>query len=794
MSLPGLKDDIREALRRIRRNPRTSLLAVGTLILGIGAATAVFTMAHAMLLAPPPYRDPDRIVRLSVRRLGQPAASGTAFDYRREPGLFDAAALTDYSEFNWTGQSLPGFDGAEVLRGLIVTADYFRVLDQPMAAGRGFAPGEDQPGRDLVAVLSYSLWQRRFGGNPAIVGQSVTLNGKPHTVVGIAGPRFLPYEFYDVQAWVPFTPDPQWRYFRDCFARMAPGITLAQAQQRLDAVNARLAQASPPANRGYSVTLEPLLEQARKDARPAVQALVGAAVCLLLIAAANVASLLLARATRQAREIAIRAALGAGRFRLYRMMMAESTILALIASAGGCLLGAWLLSAAKALMPRSVQYDWAFALDTRIFVAAFAVSALAGLVSGLAPAFETVRAAAGGLRPSFGRTRLLRGIVTAEVALAVLLSMGAGLLGKSFLALENRPLGYNPDHVLGMRIRLIGDRYQGTDRKAAYWSGLIERAAAVPGVALAASVSDLPMGEQYSGGGFEIAGRAPPPGEPRIRGHHMVASPGYFATAGIPLLAGRGFTEADSPQSEPVAIVNDLLAETYWPGQSALGHQLRNGPSEPWRRIVGVVRKVRHGGPLDEYENQIYVPYRQQNTSTMFLVLRTHVPPEALIPAVRATLKSLDPDVPAFLIRSMKQSFDAGIAEPRLPMVLTVGFAALAALLAALGLFGVIGYWVSQRTRELGTRSALGASGAALRGMVLRQGGGLAAAGLLLGLCGSFAAMRLLRSLLFGMSERDVTVYAGVTLLSIVSALLACWIPAAQAARTDPAVALREDG
>lgn len=792
MSLLGLRDDFREALRRIRRNPRTSLLAVGTLVLGIGAATAVFTMAHTVLVAPPPYRDPGRIVSLNWHRQGRSGGSSIDFrDYRRETGIFDAAALTDYAEFSWTGQSLPGFDGAEVLRGLVVSADYFRVLDQPMAAGRGFAPGEDQPGHDQVAVLSYSLWQRRFGGNPAIIGESLTLNGKLHTVVGVAGARFVSYEFYDVEAWVPFRLDTSWR---DCFARLAPGITLAQAQQRLDALTARLAQTNPANYRGYSVTVDPILKETHENARPAFQALVGAAACLLLIAAANVASLLLARATRQAREIAIRAALGAGRLRLYRMVLAESLMLALIASAGGCVLGAWLLTAAKALMPSAMQFDWAFVIDGRIFLAAFLVSALAGFVAGLAPAVETLRVAASGLRPAFGRSRLLRGIVAAEIALAVILAVGAGLLGKSFLALLDRPLGYNPDHALGMRIRLRGDRYKEIGQRGAYWSELIERAGSLPGVAKAASVSDLPMGEQYSGGGFEIAGRTPVPGEPRIRAHKIVASPGYFATLGIPLLSGRGFTEGDGPESEPVAIVNDLLAEAYWPGRSAIGEQIRDSARSPWRRIVGVAGRIRHGGPRDEFENQIYAPYRQQNSSTMFLVLRTHVPPEALIPAVRTSLNALDPDVPAFLIRSMKTSLDLDVATPRLPMVLAVGFAGLAALLASLGLFGVIGYWVSQRGKELGIRSALGARSGELRGLVLRQGGYLVLIGLAFGLCGSLAAMRLMRSLLYGMSERDPLVYAAVTVLALAVTLAACWLPAARAARTDPATALRDEG
>ena len=742
----ALKDDCREALRRVLRNRRTSLLAAGTLALGIGAATAVLTMAHTVLLAPPPYRDGRRIVALRGDRDNRSiqGVSGADFlDYRKEQGLFESSALSGYDEFNWTGQSLPSFDGAEVLRGLSVTADYFRVLDQSLAAGRGLAPDEDQPGHNLVVVISYALWQRRFARRADLVGQSITLNNKVYTVVGVTGAGFLPYEAYEVLVWVPFVPAPTaWRDSRqwDCIARLAPGVSMEQAQRRLAAINARLAEEYPATNKGYRCAAVPLLESIRENARPVFWPLIGAVACLLLIAAANAASLLLARATSQAREMAIRAALGAGRLRLCRMMLAEAFLLAFAASAAGALLGLWLLAGANALMPSHMQFGWVFATDARVFAAAFLISALTGAIAGLAPAFESFRLATG-----------------------------------------------------GMRIRLIGDRYRGFDKKAAYWAQLVERAGALPGVAKAASVSDLPMGWQYSGGGFDIAGYVVGPGENRPRAHQVVASPGYFATVGIPLLSGRGFTETDGSRSEPVVIVNDLLAQTYWPGQNAVGQLIKPFGGE-WRRIVGVVRRVRHGGPQDDYENQLYMPYRQINQSTMFLVLRAHVPPEGLVPAVREVLQSLDPDVPAFEIRTMKKAFDRQVAMPRLPMALTVVFAAMAALLAGLGLFGVVGYWVSQRTRELGIRSALGARGAELRSMVIRQGGRLALAGLALGLSVSLAAMRLLRSLLYGMNERDAAVYAGAIALAAATTLLACWIPAERAARVDPASALREDG
>jgi len=788
----ALYDDIREALRRVRRNLRTSLLAIGTLALGIGASTAVFTMAHAALLAPPPYRDPDRIVSLHAVRKDQQyiGISGADFlDFRKQAGLFEASALVDYGEFSWTGQSLPGFDGAEVLRGLIVTADYFRVLDRPMAAGRGFAPDEDHEGHDLVTVLSYGLWQRRFGGQPDIIGQTVTFNGRVRTVVGVAGRNFLPYQLYEVQAWIPIhNLGPRDSFQFDCVARLAAPKN--QAQSRLNALAAHLAEAYPDSHRGYSIAIQPLLAELRSNAKPAMYALAGAVACLLLIAAANVAGLLLARATAQAREMAIRVALGAGRIRLYRMMIAESLILALSAGILGALVSAWLLSGAKALMPPTYQLGWMFTFDRRVFAIAFLVSTFAGLAAGLAPALQSFRLAAGGLRPSFGRSRLLRGIVTAEIALASLLLVATGLLGRSFAGLLHRPLGYATDHVLGMRVRLIGERYKETGQVAAYWSQLVERAGAIPGVAKAASVSDLPMGWQYSGGPCEARGTAG--ADVHLQCHYIMASPGYFATIGIAMLRGRAFSEADGPKSEPVVIVSDLLAETAWPGRDPIGQQVKL-PWEDWRRVIGVVRRIRHGGPDDDYENSVYMPYRQENESTMFLVLRTHVPPEAVIPAVRATIAALDPNSPAFEIRSMEKAFDREISMPRLPVVLTSTFATLAALMAGLGLFGVIAYWVSQRTREIGIRAALGADSGELRGMVLRQGAKLAVAGLAAGLLAALAVARFLHSLLYGMSERDPLVYAGAILVAGITVLLACWLPAARASRIDPAAALREE-
>lgn len=796
MATLALHDDIREAARRIRRNPRTSLLAVGTLALGIGASTAVFTMAHTVLLAPPPYRQADRIVSLHARFKGEDyGISGADFlDYRKEHGLFEASALAGYHELSWTGQSLPGFEGAEVLRGLIVTADYFRVLDQPMAAGRGFFANEDQPGHDQVVVISYSLWQRRFGGRRDIIGQTLRLNDQVHTVIGVAGQHFLPYESYEVLFWVPFSASTGSRdnFQYDCVARLT--TTADQAQHRLNAINAHLAEAYPDSHRGYTVTIEPLLAGVRKKTGPALWALAGAVGCLLVIAAANVASLLLARATTQAREMAIRVALGAGRIRLYRMMLAESLMLALLASLLGAVIGAWLLTGAKWLMPSSFQTDWMFVLDARVVVAAFLVSTLAGVTAGLAPAFESFRMAAGGLRPSFGRTRLLRGIVTAELALTCLLLVGAGLLGKSFVGFLNRPLGYDTDHLLGMRVWLTGARYREDGQRAAYWSQLIERAGSIPGVAKAASVSDLPMGWQYSGGDCPVRGPTGNGGAP-LRCHYIMASPGYFATVGIPILAGRGFSEADGEKSEPVAIVSDSLAAAAWPGQDPIGRQVKLPWEDTrWRRVVGVAQRIRHGGPRDDYENGVYYPYQQVNSEVMFLVLRTHVPPESVVPAVRSILAQLDPNAPAFEIRSMEKAFDREIALPRLPVVLTTAFASLAALLAGLGLFGVIAYWVSQRTKELGVRAALGADASELRALVLRQGGRLALAGLGTGLAASLALARYLRSLLYGMSEWDPVVYAGAIALAGVMVVLACWLPAARAARVDPAVALREDG
>jgi len=791
MFLFGLRDDLREALRR---NPRTSLVAVSTLALGIGAATAILTIAHTYLVAPPPFREPDRIVNVYGWRepRGRQGVSGADFlDYLKEPGLFESGSLAGYAEFSWTGQSVPGFDGAEVLRGYLVTADYFRVMDQPMAAGRGFLSGEEH-----AVVISHALWQRRFGGRSDIIGQALTLDGTPHTVVGVAGRNFQTYDHYEVMAWVPIIPAREWRDSRqfDCYARLAPGVGVEQAQQRLGALSRRLAEAYPAANAKYAAKVEPFLSEVRQEARPAMLALLGAVLCLLLIAAANVASLLLARAAGQAREMAIRAALGASRLRLYRMAIAESCLLALMAAVAGALLGAWLITVLRALIPATLAVGWAFALDARVFAAAFLLSALAGLTAGVAPAFESFRMASGGIRPAISRSRLLRGITTAEIALAVVLAIGAGLLGKSFLQLLDRPLGYRTDSLLGMRVRIVGDRYKNIDQRAAYWSELMERTAGLPGIAKSASVSDLPMGWQYSGGPFEVADKPVAPGETKPRAHQIVASPGYFATLGIPLVAGRGFDESDGPQAEPVVVVNDLLAQNIWPGENPIGKQIKAWDRKAWRRVIGVVRRVRHGGPEDQYENQLYVPYRQGNSSVMFLVVRTHVPPESVVRAIRDTMKSIDPNAPAFEIRSLKAAFQRETALPRLPMALTAGFAGLAALLAALGLFGVIAYWVSRRTKELGIRSAIGARPGELRALVLRQGLRMTTLGLTAGVAASLALMRFLRSLLYGMSERDPWIYGGAIMLALGTAVVASWLPASRAARVDPAEALREEG
>jgi putative ABC transport system permease protein len=793
--LRSLGDDLREAVRRVRRHPRLTLITAGTLALGVGVGTAVFTIAHSILLAPPPFRDPDRLVSLRGRTPGWQMGVSRAdlADYRAIPGLFDAAALTNYAEFTWTDRRLPGFDGSEVLRGLVVTDEYFRVFARPMAAGHGFTEDDRRHGRDAV-VISHALWLGRFDGRPDVIGTTMTLNGREHTVVGVAGQGFLTYEQYEVQAWATFEPSSDRRSHQyDCYGRLGPAVSIEQAQRGLDATSARLAAAFPESNRDYSVSVSPLLEDLHEQARPAFLALAGAVLCLLLIAVANVASLLLARATVDAREMAIRSALGAGRLRLVRMMTAESLLLAAIACAAGALIGAWLIAGLRSLMPASLQFDWAFAVDHRVFVAAFLLSAVSGLAAGVAPALESFRLAAGGLRPSYHRHRMLRAIVTAEVALAVFLSIGGGLLAKGFVGLLERPLGYRTDHLLGMRVRLQGPRYATVDGKGDYWFQLVERVRTLPGIVAAASVSDLPMGWQYIGGSFEVDSQAGLPSEQRPSAHRLAASPGYFGLVGIPILAGRGIAESDGPAAEPIAIVNDLLAERFWPGQNPIGRMIRSGGG-PWRRVVGVVRRIRHGGPDDEYRNEIYMPFRQFNQDTMFLVVRSALPPESIVPAIRSALNAIDPDVPAFEIRTLEQAFVRQIAGPRLLVVLTTGSAAVAALLAALGLFGVMAYWVSQRVKELGVRAALGARPRDLHRVVLLRGGRLMAVGLLCGTAGALAAMRLLRSLLYGVSDRDAPVYAGAISLAVVMAIAACWLPARRAARIDPVEALREEG
>lgn len=795
--------DLRESARRIRRNVRVTALAVATLAIGVGAASAVFTIFHAVLLAPLPFHDAGRLVLLSMRDAQGRGGVGQADqqDWIRRTSAFESIARTAYDEYHWTGQSLPAFAGPEVIRGRAVSASYFAIMQGPMALGRGFLAEESSPAKSRVAVLSYGLWQRRFSGNPGVLGQALTLDGRAHTIVGVAGPGFRTFDSYDIQIWTPIAESPNSvRGNRAYYAvgRLKPGATMEAAKRQLDELSIQLAKEYPRENGGWTTQIIPLAEQFRRGARPALHALIAAVLCLLLIAGANVASLLLARASVQGREMAIRSALGATPARLYSMAFSEMLLLAGMGAAAGALVSLWTLAGLATLVPDASQLAWAFRPGLGFVTGTLGAAALVGLLAGAGPAMESVRAAStelaaspGSLQSTPRRSRLLHGVIIAEVALAALLSIAGGLLLKGFAGLVRTPLGYGTDKILAMRIRVAGERYRTLESRAAFWTDLLQRVRALPGVMRAEAVSTLPMGHAYQGNFFWVPGRPEPPSHDRPTANVRAVTPGYFATLGIPLLQGRTFDESDSPGANSVVIVNDMLAAKFWPGKSALGEQIA-WQGRSWT-VAGVVQRVRHSGPSDQHEYEIYAPFQQWMPNMMFLAVKSAGAPESLTAAIRAELRNLDSDIAPFEIRTMRESLSDELAGPRLPAVLIGAFAGVAASLATLGLFGVITYWVTRRTREIGVRTALGGSPAKIRAMVLRQGARLAATGLAIGIASAFVFTRFLSALLWGVSPYDHQVYLGVAAAAASVSMLACLLPAQRAARTDPSSALRHD-
>jgi putative ABC transport system permease protein len=808
--------DLRYGLRGLRARPGFTAAALVTLTLGIGATTAIFSIVRAVLIEPLPYAAPDRLVMLwhnySTINLPKATLSVPAYiEYRDHVAGFESVAVGTNWSANLTGSGEP-----ERVQGMRVTADFLRTLGVGVTRGRDFLPEEDRPGGEGVVILTDGLWKRRFGADPGIVGKPIDLNGQAHTVVGILPPGFSFLTPTDLLKPIAFKPEEEapsnhgFEYLIG-LARLRPGVTFAQARSQMDVLVTRLRKEFY--DDGWGVTMTPLLEEMTGDVKPALMVLLGAVGCLLLLACANVANLLLARSAARQREIAVRVAIGAGRRRIVTQLLTESALLAIIGGAFGLVLAFWavrlLAAAAPVQVSQTVLGGRAVGVDLQVLGFTLALSLLTSLLFGLAPALRASRpdlaetlkegARAEGLG---GRGhRLLGGLVVAQVACALVLLVGAGLLGRSFLRLRQVDPGFRADGILTMNLSLPAARYAEDGQVSDFFDRLVPRLGALPGVAQAAAISNLPMGGNYSSGSFQIEGRTVGEHEAGPHGDSHYVAGDYFATMQIPLVRGRTFDAREAGGGgTPAIIIDKVLADRYFANDDPIGHRVakmgEGTQKEPaWRTIVGVVGHVSKYGLDGRVKEQYYIPAAQRPQRAMTLVLRAAAGGDApaLAASARAAVRAVDPDMPVFRVATMAEVIDATLVNRKFVMLLLGQFAAVALVLAGVGLFGVLSYAVSRRTREIGVRMALGARAADVLGMVVRQGMTLTAIGLVIGAGAALAATRGMAGLLFGVGASDPPTYVALALVLAAVALFACWLPARRAARVDPMVALRAE-
>lgn len=794
--------DIRFALRMLLRHKGYTLVAALTLALGIGACTVIFSVVNGVLLRPLPYPDAERIVRVgeSHQRDSLTIANVSYANYLDLTARTQTLAQVAATRF-WTANLSDGGEPEQVTAAL-VSADFFPAMGVAPALGRGFTAAEDQPGNNDFVVLSYDLWQRRFGSDQGVLGKTIRLNGRNATVLGVMPPGFD----YPAQAelWAPLVAtgslsDNRRSHLLQVVARLQPGITLAQARQELAAIGQSIEAQNPGVDPQLSFQAAGLQARLVEPIRPALLVFFCAVGLLLLIACANVASLQLVRAAAREKELAIRAALGAGRFRLVRQLLAESTLLALLGGLGGLLLaiqGVRLTSTLeRADFPRINEVT----VDGRVLVFALAVSLLTGILSGLAPVwrlpesklYESLKEGGRGIVNS-GRKRLRQGLVTAEIVLAVVLLAGAGLLLHSFVRLMQVERGFNADNVLTVNLALSRSKYDQGERITDFLNQTLARTRQIPGVKLAGVTSTLP----FQGGpatSFAVAGNPAEDREPiaDIR----IIDTDYLRTLAIPLRSGRHFSERDTASMPPVMIINEELARRYFPGTNPLGRQItmRDWGDPLTGEIVGVVGNVKADGLDAEMRPMIYWPYPQFPNNFINLVIRTEDDSPQPAAAVKSVIRAVDREQPIAAIKTLDEIVAASVSPRRFNMLLLVGFASMALLLAAVGLYGVISYSVSQRIHEIGVRMALGAGTGEVLRLILRQGMTLALIGTGIGMLAAFGLTRLMAALLYGVSATDPLTFTVIALLQLIVAALACWWPARRATKVDPLIALRHE-
>lgn len=807
--LETLIQDLRFASRMLRKSPGFTSVAVLTLALGIGANTAIFSVVYAVLLKSLPYPQADRLVVLyenvrlpTYQNDRNEVSPGNLSDWTKQNSVFQNVAAYSNRSFNLTGMGEP-----LRVEGELVSANFFSTLEVEPPLGRAFAPEEDRPGAPHVVVMSAGLWRSQFASDPQIVGKKLLLDGESYEVIGVMPSRFH-FPDLDDQLWVPLAMTPgesenRGSHYLDVFARLEPGVTLKQAQAQMFRIAKHLTELYPASNTGQSVNIVPLQEDLAGPVRATLLVLWGAVGVVLLIVCANVANLLLARASGRQSEVAVRLALGASRPRLLRQLLTESTLLALFGCAFGLLLGRWGVSALKLLATSHLPRTEEFSLDTSVFVFSIVIAILVGVISGLAPALQAGRESLhetlkSGSRESATGSRLgLRNLlVVVETALGVIVVIGAGLLLRSFLRIEQSPLGFQPQGVLSFRVIPRGRKYSQPSERSAVYQQAIERLEAVPGVQTAAAVTFIPLTFVRGSKGFTIEGRPPiAPGQIPMAGYDVV-TPGYFATMHIPLSHGRDFLWSDTPETQPIIIINEAMAKAYWPQEDPLGKRIRQGgPDERqllWLTIAGIVGDVREFDPLTAPRPTMYFPITQFPDGILRdWVVRSVRDPLTVASSVRAAVWSVDKDLPVTRVRTMEEVWSLSIASERLNLLLFVLFALLALVLSTVGIYGVMAYNVAERTREIGIRVALGARSNDVLKLVLARGFRLAGLGLLLGVAAAFALTRLMASMIYGVSSTDAATFSTVALLLGAVALAACYIPARRALRVDPIVALR---
>jgi predicted permease len=806
--------DLRYGVRMLFKKPSFTFVAVLTLALGIGANTTIFSVVNAILLKPLPFPGPERLVLIWENRVQEPddlniVSAPNFLDWQQQNHVFESMAMFDSAG---KGYNLSGGSEPELVSGLRVSSSFFDVLGVQPRLGRSFLPEEETRGKHQVVILSDGLWRSRYGADPSVIGKTIRMDSEDYTVIGGMAPEFE-FQFWSGprKLWVPiFYTDGDHDRGSHSFvaiARLKSDVTLAQAHAEMDTIGKALAQQYPKDNAGKSALVTAMGEFGQKYYRTTWLALLAVAGFVLLIACVNVANLLMARGATREREFAIRAALGASRWRTVRQMLTESLLLAMLGGLSGILVAAWSSSLLLKILPEDVRVVPFRSLDNlplnfKVLAFTWAITGLTGILFGLAPALIFSRRNVseslqeGGLRTTGGSGSALRqALVIIEVALALVVLTGAGLMIQSMARLLNVPPGLDANNVLIMSMSLPQENlYYGPPAHPRFAQELQERVGSLPGIVSVSAISHLPLGGGGAGRGFVIEGRPDPGLEDQPGAGYGIVCPNYFQTMGIALVSGREFTLQDTPNAPGVIVINEAMAREYWPDEDPVGRRIKIGLFDgkaPWLTIVGVTKDVRQRGLDAEVRPMFFRPYNQAAWPFMTIVVRTASAPMAFAGSVKKALAQIEPDRPVSDISTMEEVLRASVGSRRFPMLLLMAFSLLALTLAAVGISGVVSFSVTQRTREIGIRLALGAQTGNVLMLILRRSMGAALAGVVLGLAGSFALTRFLTGLLFEVKPMDPVVLTIVALILTGVALAACYIPARRATKVDPMVALR---